>query len=246
MKQSLGNRMKIYENAYRFKLPIRMPIILRLDGCHFHSYTKKFNKPWDTTIRDAFIHATQVLFKEIGGYLKIAYLQSDEVNCLLTNDDTLTMEPWFDNNLNKLVSVSASILSVAFNEHITQSYAFKEYKIKSRAFFDSRVFVIPKEEVCNFFFWRQLDCIRNSVSGYAQANFSHKQLHKKNCDDMKEMLLEKKLNWEALEVWEKFGYCIIRKEIEKNNVIRHLVEPDWNTPIFSEDRNYINKFLQTG
>lgn len=246
MKQTLGNRMKIYENAYRFKLPIRMPIILRLDGCHFHSYTRGFKKPWDTTIRDAFIYATQVLFEEVGGYLKIAYLQSDEVNCLLTNDDTLTTEPWFNNNINKIVSVSASILSVAFNEHITQSYAFKEYKIKSRAFFDSRVFVMPKEEVCNFFFWRQLDCVRNSVSGYAQANFSHKQLHKKNCDKMKEMLLEKGINWEALEIWQQRGYCVTRKEVEKNGAIRTFVEPDWNIPIFSEDRNYINKFLQTG
>ena len=42
--------------------------------------------------------------------------------------------------------------------------------------FDARCFNIPKEEVANYFYWRQLDATRNSIQMVGQANFSHKEL----------------------------------------------------------------------
>ena len=39
-KDTLGDRMKGYENAYRFYLPRRMPVIIRIDGRAFHTFTR--------------------------------------------------------------------------------------------------------------------------------------------------------------------------------------------------------------
>jgi tRNA(His) 5'-end guanylyltransferase len=101
--------------------------------------------------------------------------------------------------------------------------------------FDSRAFVVPKEDVCNAFYWRQVDAIRNSISGYAQKHFSHKQLHKKNRGDMKEMLKEKGIIWEDLDPWTRHGWCVIRNGSN--------VECDYNIPNFSQDRSYIEKYI---
>lgn len=117
-KTSLGDRIKKnYEDVARYILPHRMPVMIRIDGCHFSQYTKKFDKPFDIKIRDAFIHATKALFDQVQG-LKITYQQSDELTLLLTNYDTLQTSAWFDNNIQKIVSVSASIVTASFNEFI--------------------------------------------------------------------------------------------------------------------------------
>lgn len=239
MIDSLGNRIKQYESNSKLFLTRRMPVIIRLDGCHFSQYTKKFDKPWDLRIRDAFIYATKFLFNEIQG-LKLSYQQSDELTLLLTNYDTLQTNSWFDNNLQKIVSVSSSILTAYFNDFIFAN------KFNDRiATFDSRAFIVPKEEVCNSFLFRQQDMTRNSISCLGQKHFSHKELHKKNTSEVQEMLFkEKGINWNDLAIWEKRGYCMSRIITEKEpGVFRHSIDPDFEIPIFSQDRNYINKFV---
>ena len=119
-KDSLGDRMKGFENAFRTSLPGRMPVILRLDGKAFHSYTRKFEKPYDVKIRDAFIFATDLLFQEVQG-LKVSYQQSDELTLLLTNYETFETQSWFMNNIQKMVSVSASIITAGFNQFMFEN-----------------------------------------------------------------------------------------------------------------------------
>ena len=183
-KDSLGDRMKAnYENRYRIKLTRRMPIILRLDGKAFHTLTRSCDKPFDDFFQTTMINTAFTLCTEVQG-VKCAYAQSDEISLLVTDFDKLSTDAWFDYNLQKMVSVSAGIASANF----TKDYG----KI---GIFDCRAFNIPKEEVCNYFVWRQKDWIRNSVSMLAQAHYSHKELHKKNQADMHEMLHEKGINW---------------------------------------------------
>lgn len=240
-KDSLGNRIKNYEFNSQSFLTRRMPVIIRLDGCHFSNYTKGFEKPYDELIRDAFIFGTKALFNEVQG-LKLSYQQSDELTLLLTNYDTLTTNSWFDNNIQKMVSVSSSILTASFNQFM------KEHKseFKKLAVFDSRVFIVPKEEVCNVLLWRENDASRNSISCLAQKYFSHKQLHKKNTKEMQEMLFQEKgINWNNIPTWQKRGYCMSRVLLEKEpGVFRHNIEVDLEIPIFSQDRNYVNKFVE--
>lgn len=241
-KTSLGDRMKDYENNSRHILTRRLPIMIRIDGKAFHTYTRKFEKPFDTKIRDAFVAATTALFNEIQG-LKLSYQQSDELSLLLINYDTLQTQSWFDNNIQKIVSVSSSIVTAAFNE-----FMFKNKFNDKIATFDSRVFVLPKEEVCNSFLWRQQDATRNSISCLGQKHFSHKVLHKKNTSQVQEMLFQEKgINWNDQPTWTKRGYCMTRNTIEKEpGVFRSSVDVDLEIPIFSQNRDYINKFVYVG
>lgn len=192
-----------YENAYRFKLTRRTPVIIRLDGKAFHTLTRGCEKPFDEDFYESMYATMLALCRDIQG-VRCAYMQSDEISLLLTDFETIQTEAWFDYNLQKIVSISASIASTTFSlnwkdgEHI--------------ALFDSRAFNIPKDDVKNYFIWRQLDWIRNSVQMLSQAHFSHKELHKKNQEAMHEMLHEKDINWADLDPKWKNGTFLFKDD----------------------------------
>lgn len=240
MKKSLGDRMKkCYEDVSRIYLTRRIPVIIRADMKAGHSFVKrnKLEKPFDNRFVDMMLNAAKTLCSEIQG-CKIAYIQSDEISLLLTDYDHIETDAWFGYNLQKLCSISASILTSSFNNNF--------YEIFGRcgdALFDSRAFNIPKEEVINYFHWRQVDAIRNSILGVAQKNFSHKDLQGKNTIELKKMLLDKKIIWEEMETHLKRGSCIIKQEYIINNVARKKWAKDMNVPIFIENIEYINNLL---
>lgn len=236
---NLGARMKGYEEAARMVLPGRMPMIVRIDGRAFHTFTKSFTKPWDTQIRDGLTAVASALIREVPG-AKIAYCQSDEVTVLVTDYDRLGFEPWFGKAVVKICSVAASIATAAFNKAVT-------HPIGSLATFDARAFVLPKEEVANAFVWRQIDAERNSVLGYAQSWLSHKQMQGKDCKTLRAMMEASGVPWEARATWEKRGWCVSRKVIDivhdGQPAKRTVVEPDYEAPRFSQDRAYIERHV---
>jgi tRNA(His) 5'-end guanylyltransferase len=197
-------RMKSnYEDRYRFHLTRRTPIIIRLDGKAFHTYTKNLNKPFDIGLIEDMQNTTKFLCENIQG-TKIGYTQSDEISILITDYDTIDTAAWFDYNVQKICSISSSLATAYFNQ------LRREREIYKLAYFDSRVFNIPREEVSNYFLARQKDAVRNSISMLAQSLYSHKQLEYKNINDMQEMCFQKGYNWNDLEYYKKRGSTIIK------------------------------------
>ena len=201
MADSLGDRMKRYEASSKILLSRRSYVIIRIDGCHFHTYTKGFQKPFDETIIDAMQTSTQYVCENAQG-CKLGYFQSDEASFLLTDFDDLTTDAWYDNQLQKLVSVAASMFTAVFNFRIEP----KEGKF---ATFDARAFVLPDHvEVMNYFLWRIKDAERNSLAGLCQANYSHKDLMGKNAAQQQELLFQKGINWNDVDEYRKRGTLI--------------------------------------
>ena len=238
MPDSLGDRMKGYENVSRIYLTKRLPVIIRIDGRAFHSFTRGFARPFDELLHKVMWQTTKALCEQVGG-TKLGYVQSDEISLLLINDDTISTEPWFGNNLQKLVSVSASIATMEFNRAFLREYsAFGEAleyaqgdidedgkqinldegatrlqayeKAALLAQFDARAFVIPPGEVTNYFIWRQQDATRNSIQMVAQSLYSHGELQNKNTSDLQEMIFQKGVNWDNLPVRFKRGVCCVK------------------------------------
>jgi tRNA(His) guanylyltransferase len=231
-KDSLGDRMKsYYEDRFRLQLPRRTNILIRIDGKAFHTYTKGLNRPYDTDLMDDMNETTKFLCENIQG-AKMGYVQSDEISILITDYDDIDTQGWFDYNLQKMCSISASLATAKFNELRQKRYFdyYKEmeyrpmdqadkrydpfYTKQKLAMFDARVFIIPfHEEVVNYFVWRQQDATRNSISMAAQSMFSHKELHKKSTDEMQEMMFSlKDVNWNDYPTRFKRGSAIIKEE----------------------------------
>jgi tRNA(His) 5'-end guanylyltransferase len=224
MNDEFGDRMKRYEDVWRAKLIRRIPVILRLDGKAFHTLTDKFCKsPFDVEFLNAMVNSAIKTVREIQG-AKCVYVQSDEVSILLTDFDTLQTDAWFDHNVQKMVSVSASYMSVHFSRTIGMP-----------AVFDARVFNLPKEEVANYFVWRQKDWVRNSVSLLTGIHYSHKEMQNKSNADKHEMLHQKGVNWADMEDEWKNGVFISK---EPEDWVR------WKTcPNFVIQRGTIEKYV---
>jgi len=255
-KDNLGDRMKGYENVERRYLTKRTPTLIRIDGKAFHTFTKGFSKPLDMLLTQTMWDTAQYLCENVMG-CKIAYTQSDEISLLLTDYDSLTTQAWFDKNIQKMVSVSASMATMAFNKsfrekvdnlevNITEEgIQWERYYLKvGTAMFDSRAYNIPKEEVCNAFVWRQQDATRNAIEAVGQANFSHKQLQNKTCNHIQEMLFQEKgINFNDLSTYQKRGACIVKEKYDKDGTMRTRWVVDKDIPIFTQDRDYIEKYL---
>jgi len=254
VRDDLGKRMKeFYEQVPKTRLVRRMPVAIRIDGKAFHTFTRGFKKPFDEVLMKSMQETMQYLCKNIQG-VKLGYTQSDEITLILTDYDTLTTSAWFDYEVQKMCSISASMATMAFNKAFSNNatqhmincvtdFPYNDVLIKARdkgAMFDARVFNIPKEEVTNLVYWRQLDATRNSIQMVGQAYFSHKELQNKTCNMIQDMLHEQKgINWNDYEVDKKRGSCCIKTE--EGWII------DKNIPIFKgEGRNYIDRLIQIG
>ena len=235
-RDSLGTRMKTYyEEVPKFRLYRRTPVAIRIDGKAFHTFTRGFKKPFDEILIKSMQQTMLYLCENIQGCV-LGYTQSDEITLILQDYKTLTTSAWFDYEIQKICSISASMATMAFNKYFEQNVyddnplgsvnsenceLVNTYinAIKKGAMFDARCFNIPKEEVTNLIFWRQLDAARNSVQMVGQAYFSHKELQNKSCSDIQDMLMEKyNINWNDFPTTQKRGSCAVRMTVQNPNV----------------------------
>ena len=236
MGDSLGDRMKGYERAAKTTLPGRMPVVVRVDGKAFHTWTRGLTRPFDDGFMDAMDGVAVSLCEEMQGAV-LAYVQSDEISVLLHNYKRLASAAWFDNEVQKIVSVSASIAGA----EMTRLSADVFGGWMRRAVFDARVFVLPEADVCNYFVWRQQDAARNSIQMVAQSLFSQRELHGKDCRVLQEMIFQKGgQNWNDLPIGKRRGRCV-RRIVVPGGFPAWCV--DLSIPLFTEDRAYVEQHL---
>lgn len=274
----LGKRMKtFYEEIPKTRLMRRVPVAIRIDGKAFHTFTKGFQKPFDEVLIESMQDTMKYLCENIQGCV-LGYTQSDEITLILVDYKKLTSSAWFDYEVQKVCSIAASMATIAFNKYFSENinsecYVFDDelldngdfnpnYKneylidlytthIKASykgAMFDARCFNIPKEEVANLIYWRQLDATRNSIQMVGQANFSHKELQNKSCDQIQDMLMTQKgINWNDIPSYQKHGSCCIKEEYRFNDSLRSRWIIDNDIPIFKGDnRKYIEDMIYVG
>ena len=280
----LGKRMKeFYEQVPKTRLVRRMPVAIRIDGKAFHTFTRGFEKPFDDVLIKSMQETTKYLCENIQGCV-LGYTQSDEITLILIDYKNLESCAWFDYEVQKMCSISASMATMAFNRFFADNCRewfngvpfedlekagevvdrlFNSYTnaFAKGAMFDARCFNIPKEEVTNLIYWRQLDATRNSIQMVGQANFSHKELHGKSCNMIQDMLHEQKgINWNDFPTHKKRGTCVIKDNTtsvfvkadeEGNHVSGSTQRPHWvidtEIPIFKgEGREYIDKLIRVG
>jgi tRNA(His) guanylyltransferase len=259
MKDTLGDRMKgNYEDRTRISLPRRSYTIIRIDGKAFHTYTKGLKRPFDNGLIGDMDKTASYLCKNIMG-AKFAYVQSDEISILITDFGDINTQAWFDNNLQKMASVSASMATAKFNqlrmmrkcisESDVEGYLdFSDLESFKMAEFDARVFQIPQRtEVENYFIWRQQDATRNSISSVAQSLYSPKELNKKNTNDMQEMIFQKGINWNDYSFREKRGGIIGKVQTGGlENDVNKPLRTKWElieTPIFTQEREFLQNLI---
>lgn len=241
-KDTLGNRMKrLEEEAISHDGEIsQSPVVIRLDGCAFHSWAKKMglDRPFDSRFLSC-MQSTLLHLCESVPSCVFGYTQSDEISICLRNDMSSKSTPWFDNRIQKLASVTSSIATFGFNA--LSSETFEE---PIPAYFDSRViYVSDVTEAVNHFIWRQNDCIRNSVQSMAQSLYPQKYLQKIGTEELKQMIQAKGQDWSLLPTYQQRGaFCIkhlIPGEYEGTPVMRRVWTVDLEPPRISKNKQYL-------
>ena len=247
--KTLSDRMKDYEVVSDYRLTKKTPVIVRIDGKAFHTYTKGLDKPFDNILSEAMNYVCRKLIETIQG-CKFAYTQSDEISLLLTDWDKSTTDCYFDYRVQKMVSVLASAATMYFNQYIVSRVLywqkgkselseklFDKWAAKAGcAMFDARAYNLPKEEVCNYFIWRQEDASRNSIQSLGRSKFSFKQMLNKKNNEVQDMLFnEYDINWNFIDTKWKRGFAVYRDE--------DSIKSDFEIPLFKQNRAFIDKYL---
>lgn len=265
VRDDLGTRMKeFYETIPKTRLMRRCPVAIRIDGKAFHTFTRGFKKPFDEILVKSMQQTMKYLCENIQGCV-FGYTQSDEITLILLDYQTLDTDAWFGYEVQKMCSIAASMATMAFNRFfertvmqecqidLLQEYGIETYPaqlcetyckaIEKGAMFDARVFNIPKEEVTNLVYWRQLDAARNSVQMVGQANFSHNELQGKTCNMIQDMLMiQKGINWNDFPTYLKRGSCCVR---DLGGVAGWSVDLDMPM-LKGDDRKYLDELIFIG
>lgn len=241
-KDSLGDRMKGYENLTKDYLMLGVPHIVRLDMRAGHTFCRGLARPYDAVFSRCMEDTTKFLAHEVSG-CAIAYTQSDEISLVLFDSFANGYNCFFDGGVEKIVSTTAAMATLAFNRAFydavctmnDEEYDSDECIFASdetvdadvyseklfRATFDSRVFSVPnRSEVVNYLIWRTQDATRNSVNMLAQSVFSHKELQGVNVSDAKDMLTAQGNDWNEKPARYKHGifFCAADEETESGKL----------------------------
>jgi tRNA(His) guanylyltransferase len=258
---NVGDRIKeFYEDRTKQLLMRRTITILRLDGKGFSKFTKGLNKPFDDGFSEDMDLTAKFLCEEIQG-AKFGYTQSDEITIVISDFDNQETSAWFDFSVQKMVSISASIATAKFNqlrmaracnnadgdlrENMLADYDIKDFKL---AMFDSRVFQVPTiDEMVNTLIFRQQDCTRNSISMAADALLKGSMEGVKGDVKQDRLFKEAGVNWNDYKTKYKRGSVIKKIEIDVATLNGVTTRKRWvvdeETPIFTQDKDYLIKFI---
>jgi tRNA(His) guanylyltransferase len=253
---SIGDRMKDHEGRTQTYLPRRIFGLLRLDGKAFHTFTKGLNKPFDEDFIADMNETAKFVTENVQG-ARFAYVQSDEITVLFSDYFDYKTELWFDGNIQKITSISASLATAKFNQLRTANKSLgsdknnygilthAELRATKMAFFDSRVWSESLiDEAMNVFIWRQQDAVRNSIAMVAQSLYSHKQLEKKNQSQQQEMIYQKGQNWNDYPAGQKRGRMIVKQTVKlptTEEAYKNAKEGEKNLFSWNQGQFYLNR-----
>lgn len=209
--EAMGDRHKAFEaRETMHKLMPGLPVLVRLDGRAFHTFTRGLQRPYDPRLSRAMVETTKYLVDET--HASVGYTQSDEISLAFPCLD-VTKPMLYDGRVQKLCSVLAAMATAKFNEQIVANIP---EKARLLPLFDARVYQYPTLELAaESFLWRETDATRNSLTMAAGAFYSHKELHKAGYAQKHEMLFAKGINWNDYPAFFKRGTYVRRESMLK-------------------------------
>jgi tRNA(His) 5'-end guanylyltransferase len=251
MSATLEERMKRYEASTGAYLTPRMPVIVRVDGQAFKTFTRKFVRAYDsmysaepaaysTAFANTMVDTAVQMAKTIQGCVA-AYVQSDEISLLLRDWDTLETQPWFGYRTDKIVSSSAAKATAYFGHAVTRQLYNSPEWINGQliATFDSRAFNVPKEDVNNYFVYRQQDTYRNCVQHFGRYALGTAVIRGKKNSEVIEMLAANGTPITSLAQRFRNGVLVYEESMDP----RPKMVPHFNILKFAEHPETINDLL---
>lgn len=272
-KEMLTKTMREYESAESVYLRPDIPVVIRIDGRAFKNFTKGLKVPFDNVFRDAMKRTMAALCEAVPSCI-IGYTFSDEISLILFSENQEDDSRWFRYSVQKIVSNTASMATLYFNrffsenvDNLIRNFVYDNDAPQEKmsecqsvyieclkqkywtATFDSRAFSLPFSEISNYLYFRQMDCVRNSVPAVARAEFGNSSSlwNKKGIGEMIEMLKNSDNPWNSFSSHDRLGvFCVKRPkhfQRELNGRIVDFIRNKWelyqDTPDMERDKKAI-------
>jgi tRNA(His) guanylyltransferase len=205
----LGDRMKSYEQPSTGRKAFKgQPIVARLDGKSFHTFTKGLGRPYDDRLSELMVATTMALVDRYQA--DVGYTQSDEITLIWSSNPEDKGELNFDGRFQKIESLSAAYATAFFNSKLPE---YLPEKVGQLPIFDCRAYVVPNlQEAYHALLWRQQDATKNAISMAAQSFYKQSELNGKNSTELQEMIFQKGKNFNDYPFFFKRGTFVRRKK----------------------------------
>lgn len=212
------------------RLTYKIPVIVRLDGRSFTSFTNKmgFKKPYCDVFNRIMNNITMYLC-ENSHQCVYATRHSDEISLLFIDYNNENTDAFFAYKIQKMVSVLAGMASACLVKELIQ----EKYDLENDVpHFDARAFNVGRGMVVPYFIYRKRDAEKNNISGWARKYYSHKQVNGLNSKDKISLLFDEQgINWEDVPNECKYGFHFfkVEKEISStyNDKVQYTIRKKW-------------------
>src|SRR5688572_6333212 len=163
-----------------------LPLLARLDGRAFHTFTRDLQRPYEPGMSRSMVETARFLVQETTA--AVGYTQSDEITLAWFEPSQSPSEYAFDGRFQKLASVLAGMASSRFCQLIAKELPAKVDEVPH---FDCRVWQVPTlADAADVLIWREDDATKNSITMAAGAYYNDRELHGKNSSQKQEMLFQ--------------------------------------------------------
>lgn len=249
MSLKLKDRIISYQNNTDYRILEKLPLIIKINGRNFSKVTSLLNKPYDSKFAEGM---TSVLFKlcsEVEGVL-FGYYYNDEIIILCQNDQNNETEPWFNNKIQKISSVTASMGTIYFNNYI------KHYPLNiiGDPIFSSQIFGVPNiaEAINAIIFYQQQNfhisiqsaCFYELLKKY-DKNMIREMLSGLNIDEKIDLLnRECEIKFNEYPLSFKRGIACYRIPDIGENGIKSKWVINGDLPIFTKEQSFLTNIVK--
>lgn len=233
VEKQMGDKFKEIEKVSRTIEYVEntKAIVIRVDGRAFHTFTRNMERPYSSVLEKCREAAATAVVTSL--HPTFAYYQSDEISFVwLVDQSKPNSQHPFNGRVDKLISVCASLTSVAFY----QEYIKHEPDCNKLPHFDGRLAGTfdSSEEAMHCVMWRENDAMRNSLQMLAQSLCSHNELQNKNCNAQYTMCNSAGVDWlTAVPVSFRRGVYLrsTRIDVELTECQRNKIPEKYRPPV---------------
>lgn len=246
---SLKERMVSYELISNALLTKKLPVIISLNGRSFRKLTSLLTKPYCNDFSILMGQILICLMSEIEGSV-FGYSYNDEIHIVCRNDQTLQTEAWYGNDIQKIVSASASLASISLFSLAKQ----RDIKLLGNPVFLGKTFILPSiAETINYLISKQNQASNSAIhfATYYELLKIHNTPDKVlqlmrdlNTDEKYELLMKQEgvnLNQYGLAFWRGIGCYRVPTLI--NNETKYKLTINDSLPFLSKDQTFLSNIL---
>lgn len=162
MASFISDRHEKYESCYDFTILGRVPIIIRASIKNYKKLTQRLELPFSENFLDVMVQTMLYSITDISDAI-FGYYQNDEITFILRNDKDYEYISWYGNNIQKLSSVVASLVTLGF--YRSSAIFGDDLNLVGNAVFNVKTFAVPSVvEAFNNLIWRQSLCMKNAIN----------------------------------------------------------------------------------